>query len=553
MTDSIKTIHIKTVKGRVFFLLAMFALIITLLALLFSFNMINSFQRRIAVRSAENNLQLIAGLIEQDLRDLSTLGRWCGHNEQVSLYFISEDSGAFKGIEAWNRLSDEFINNRAGRYVRRLIVCNTALTKFLQVGNSTSISYPLSIYNLGKIFESGIAAYSRDAAWQAIVADSYIFPGDVMVIPFLYPVYSPYDGREIGTVFLAANTAIITDKLRNYHLSNGSKFYLSMGDEYYLIENDYILNEKFPYSITAERTDETTVAAVSVFDGRDEEGRQRTLVTYPMRDKIALTQVLSPAHYAPFSGAWPALAAGFGVLIVLLIVMAYGISLMTRQISDLMDRRLEDEKKKRDLEYRMLQSQVNPHFLYNTLNSIKWMATIQNAVGIAEMTTALSRFLKILSKENRELVVLRDELLLLEDYLVIQKYRYGGSVNFEKKIEDGLLDTPIPRFILQPLAENAIFHGIEPKGSGNIVLLAEKRDADVFISLTDDGLGMVTTFKAAAEPPEAGESIQGFGIHSVDERLRYAFGEGYGLSIESQQGSYTTVTIRVPGKRENGR
>jgi two-component system sensor histidine kinase YesM len=181
------------------------------------------------------------------------------------------------------------------------------------------------------------------------------------------------------------------------------------------------------------------------------------------------------------------------------------------------------------------------------------MATIQNAVGIAEMTTALSRFLKILSKENRELVVLRDELLLLEDYLVIQKYRYGGSVNFEKKIEDGLLETPIPRSILQPLAENAIFHGIEPKGSGSIVLLAEKRDADVLISLTDDGLGMVTApFKAAAEPSEAGESIQGFGIHSVDERLRYAFGEGYGLSIESKQGSYTTVTIRVPGKRENG-
>jgi two-component system sensor histidine kinase YesM len=179
------------------------------------------------------------------------------------------------------------------------------------------------------------------------------------------------------------------------------------------------------------------------------------------------------------------------------------------------------------------------------------MATIQNAVGIAEMTTALSRFLKILSKENRELVVLRDELLLLEDYLVIQKYRYGGSVNFEKKIEDELLDTPIPRFILQPLAENAIFHGIEPKGSGNIVLLAEKRDADVLISLTDDGVGMVTPF--AAKPPESGESVQGFGIHSVDERLRYAFGEGYGLSIESKQGSYTTVTIRVPGKKENGR
>jgi two-component system sensor histidine kinase YesM len=221
---------------------------------------------------------------------------------------------------------------------------------------------------------------------------------------------------------------------------------------------------------------------------------------------------------------------------------------MTRQISDLMDRRLEDEKNKRDLEYRMLQSPINPHFLYNTLNSIKWMAIIQNATGIVEMTTALSRFLKVLSKETRELVTLRDELLLMDDYLVIQKYRYGGSVNFEKKIEDWLLDTPIPRFILQPLVENAIFHGIEPKGSGNIVLLAERRDADVLISLTDDGVGMV-----APQLPADGESVRGLGIRSVDERLRYAFGEGYGLSIESKQGSYTKVTIRVPGNGEGGR
>jgi two-component system, sensor histidine kinase YesM len=514
--------HIKNVKGRVFFLLVMFALIITILALLFSFNMINSFQRRIAIRSAENNLQLIAGLIEQDLRDLTSLGRWCGHNEQISLYFLSDEEGNFRIIEAWNRLSDELINNRAGRYVRRLIVCNNQLTKFLQVGNSTNTSYPVSIYNLGEIFESGITRYSQDAAWQALVADPYVF-GDVMIIPFVYPVYSPYDGKEIGTVFLAANTTIVTDKLRNYNLGDDSKFYLSIGDGYYLIEDDRIQK----------------------VSDMDTESHNGIFVTYPMRDQIALAQVSSPAHYLSFSGPSPTLAVGFGILIVLLIVMAYGINLMTRQISDLMDRRLEDEKNKRDLEYRMLQSQINPHFLYNTLNSIKWMATIQNAAGIAEMTTALSRFLKILSKETRELVTLRDELLFLDDYLVIQKYRYGGSVSFEKKIEDELLDPPVPRFILQPLVENAIFHGIEPKGSGNIVLLAEKRDADVLISITDDGVGM-----AAPPLPSDGESVRGLGIYSVDERLRYAFGEGYGLSIESKQGSYTKVTIRVPGNSE---
>jgi len=200
-----------------------------------------------------------------------------------------------------------------------------------------------------------------------------------------------------------------------------------------------------------------------------------------------------------------------------------------------MDKVVTDEKNKRDLEYRMLQNQINPHFLYNTLNSIKWMATIQNATGIAEMTTALSGFLKTLSKDIRKVVPLQEELALLDDYMVIQKYRYGDSVNFEKEIQDeALLDTPIPRFILQPLVENAIFHGIEPKGSGAILFSAEGRDDDILITLRDDGVGM------------GSEAVFGIGLSNIEERLRYAFGDGYGLSIKSEAGKGTVVTFRLP-------
>jgi two-component system sensor histidine kinase YesM len=163
------------------------------------------------------------------------------------------------------------------------------------------------------------------------------------------------------------------------------------------------------------------------------------------------------------------------------------------------------------------------------------MATIQNATGIAEMTTALSRLLKILSKDVRKMVSLRDELALLDDYMVIQKYRYGDSVNFEKQVqEDALLDTPIPRFILQPLVENAIFHGIEPRGRGTILFSAQRQEADVLVSLSDDGVGMDS------------EAVYGTGINNIDERLRNAFGDGYGLTIKSDAGNGTTVIIRLP-------
>ena len=152
-----------------------------------------------------------------------------------------------------------------------------------------------------------------------------------------------------------------------------------------------------------------------------------------------------------------------------------GINEMSLKIVSLLENRLADEREKRDLEYRMLQSQINPHFLYNTLNSIKWMATIQNATGIAEMTTALSRLMKNVIKGSRTVVSLREELALLDDYFLIQQYRYGGAIVYEKKVGEEFLSVPIPCFTMQPLMENSIFHGIEPKGgSGRITLSAER-------------------------------------------------------------------------------
>ena len=118
-----------------------------------------------------------------------------------------------------------------------------------------------------------------------------------------------------------------------------------------------------------------------------------------------------------------------------------GINKMSGNITALMDRRLEDEKQKQDLEYRMLQNQINPHFIYNTLNSIKWMATIQHAPGIAEMVTALSRLLKSVSKGNERLVPLYEEFALLNDYFTIQQYRYGGTITLENAEGGGTLVT----------------------------------------------------------------------------------------------------------------
>jgi len=169
-----------------------------------------------------------------------------------------------------------------------------------------------------------------------------------------------------------------------------------------------------------------------------------------------------------------------------------GINQLAENVDSLMTRRVEDERRKQELEYRMLQNEVNPHFIYNTLNSIRWMATIQHAPGIAEMVTAFARLTKSISKGTQKLVPLQEELALLNDYFTIQQYRYGGDLEIEvSRIESETLcrDCMIPRFTLQPLVENAIFHGLEPKGGHGSVLLDISTDpdtGDVLLRITDD-------------------------------------------------------------------
>ena len=232
-----------------------------------------------------------------------------------------------------------------------------------------------------------------------------------------------------------------------------------------------------------------------------------------------------------------------------------GINGLSRSISTLMEKRLDDERQKKDLEYRMLQNQINPHFIYNTLNSIKWMAAIQHATGIVEMTMALSRLLKSVSKGNERLVTLQEEFALVNDYFTIQHYRYGGTIMLDVSyIEDERLcqNCMIPRFTLQPLVENAIFHGIEPKGcAGNIeIIITRDSCGDTLIVLKDNGVGMDEKMAAkvlrAPEGEEAEAKYRHVGMWNVHRRLQYSFGEEYGLSISSQPGVGTSVTIRLP-------
>ena len=159
--------------------------------------------------------------------------------------------------------------------------------------------------------------------------------------------------------------------------------------------------------------------------------------------------------------------------------------------------------------------------------------------------------MKNISKSNEDLIPIGDEFSLVDDYFTIMKYRYGGTIDLEYITDDEvLLKQRINRFSLQPIIENAIFHGIEPKGSaGRITIHTYKKDDNVIIDVTDNGVGMTKDAIAdvlSGASQTSTEFFRQIGVYNVNERIKYTFGENYGISIESEPGVYTTMRFTLP-------
>lgn len=224
-----------------------------------------------------------------------------------------------------------------------------------------------------------------------------------------------------------------------------------------------------------------------------------------------------------------------------------GIETMQRDLKRLMDSRIAQEQEKRAAEIQMLKAQINPHFLYNTLNSIKMMAAMQGARGIQTMTEALGDILRASLGSAEDMTTLRDELKLLDRYIYIQNIRYKGSIEYEAVVrEEALLSFRLQRFLLQPLLENAIIHGVacENRGGGKITLTVWREWNSLYIAVEDNGAGIPPDKLARLARGERLTS-RSIGVHNVDQRLRMTYGEAYGLRFESRPGEFTRVTARL--------
>lgn len=232
------------------------------------------------------------------------------------------------------------------------------------------------------------------------------------------------------------------------------------------------------------------------------------------------------------------------------------INQMSIQMEELLDFRINSEKEKKDLEIRMLQAQINPHFLYNTLDSIKWIAVIQKNSGIVKVVTALSSLLKNMAKGFNEKVTVRKELDFLRDYITIEKIKYVELFDVHINVETpNLYNAKIVKLTLQPIVENAIFSGIEPSGKNGIITIhVYEENKNLIITVRDNGVGIskdkIETILNQSEGMKS-YTMNGIGLPNVDRRLRLVYGEMYGLHISSELNEYTEIKITIPLEMED--
>ena len=228
---------------------------------------------------------------------------------------------------------------------------------------------------------------------------------------------------------------------------------------------------------------------------------------------------------------------------------------MAGNIQTLVVKVREDEQKMRKADLRLLQEQINPHFLYNTLDNIVWLIEGNEPDEAVEMVVTLSEFFRLVLSKGKEFITIRQEEQHISSYLQIQGKRYHDILDYHIYIDSGIYEYQIPKLTLQPLVENALYHGIKYKRSrGMIEITGTQEGENLYLTVADDGVGMneeelKKLEKEISRPCKETES--GFGLANVNERIRMYFGAEFGMKIWSEKGSGTRITIEIPAITDN--
>ena len=236
-------------------------------------------------------------------------------------------------------------------------------------------------------------------------------------------------------------------------------------------------------------------------------------------------------------------------------VLAEKFDHMVSQVHMMFEEVKETEKEKREMEMLALQAQINPHFLYNTLNSILWLSELQGADKVTQMLDSLIKVLQYTVDNTKEFVRVRDEVAFIHNYIRILNFRYFERFSFIFDIKEDTLEYEMPRFILQPLVENAVLHGFDNNDlNATVKLSIHLQDGELFLCVSDDGRGMPEEKirEILHTDSSSKKSLNKIGLYNVNQRICLTYGEEYAIHIDSKVGCFTKVTVRIPAQNAAG-
>ena len=374
-------------------------------------------------------------------------------------------------------------------------------------------------------------------------------PGEFVVLDRSFTVVACPDSRLVGSKTVEYSQ--MNDTILNRNSKSGSFFITVQGEEKFAV---YSISDYTNWSYVV-------VIPASEILGKVDEMQQFMLIVISVTGILifGITLLLSRFFYKPLEKLVLAMQKIENRRLDFKIKDNRGdeYKRVYQGFNDMVDelnvliRDLENEKiLNQEAEIKLLQAQINPHFLYNTLDSIYSIAKIKKVDEISQMVAALSKFFRISLSSGKEVVTLKEAVQLVINYLTILNIRYKGAITFDLEIPEELYACQVPKLLLQPIVENAVYHGLERrKGGGRLTISAGSKAHALFLYVEDDGIGIepaaLEKLQSMLDGNGPGES-SGFALRNLNRQIRLKYGTAYGVTLESVYGQGTRVTVKLP-------
>ncbi|MFW5988038.1 MAG: sensor histidine kinase [bacterium] len=600
---------IRKLKNRIILYFIFVSIIPSLVITFFYYYNTSNLYEENLLETAVTDLNYIKNNVEERIKMANQFTDWFYFNSNFNEIFTENGVEGEKMIlreelNIFDQIRLHLNNSPLENYISSILVVGSNGKKF-KLGTDGSMVALEDIETQDWFNEA--MQLNNSVYWPGVIENPALITNYEKVIPVMRPIFHTTLHKKIGWVFVAFKESLITDLYNNSNDSAVKEYYTIDNQQNLMAleENVYINSQEFNNNVN-------NIVEENRGYFKIKNNNLETLYVYQELDQndwsvveVLPMTVLAEQNRVLKQTSLIILLISLVLTTILTVYLSYNlteplkkiirqvnqislgvfdqnekiegqdelgilgskINTMAESIKILMNKAKEEEEEKRKFELQALQNQINPHFLYNTLNSIKWMATVHGAEGIKKMVVALGRLLRNISSDTDKEITLREELKILADYIYIQEIRYSGKIKFEKEIKDQkLLESKIIKFVLQPLVENAIFHGLEPKEEAeSIKIVVDKIGAEsaveterekIEIKVIDNGIGMtaeqIDKILIKNEDVEHKYGLSGIGLHNVQQRLKMNYGADYGLKINSKPGEFTEIIVIVPVNFQEG-